>query len=241
MPQHLLINPDEIGKYVLLPGDPARVSEIANYLQDSFFVSQNREFTIYSGKISNEKVLVVSTGIGGPSTAIAVEELVRYGAHTLIRVGTSGILQRKISNNELIIVNGAVRDEGTSLQYLPIEFPAISNYEVVSSLVMAANQLNLDYHLGICHSKDALYSAEKVIKSRPFADKMLSNLKTWIQAGVLCSDMETASLLVVSSVLDVRAGSVLLALKRSKINYDNLYKLAITSLEILIQKDQGEF
>ena len=154
---HVQVCSGEVGNYVLLPGDPGRVKKIASYLHDARLVSQNREYTIFTGHIDNTSVSVCSTGIGGPSTAIAVEELVRCGANTFIRVGTSGRMQQRIQIGDLIVATSAIRDEGTSSQYLPMAFPAVADHEVVSALRQACCVVGATHHVGVVHSKDSFY------------------------------------------------------------------------------------
>ncbi|TQA59810.1 nucleoside phosphorylase, partial [Enterococcus faecalis] len=135
---HIGVKDGEIGKYVILPGDPKRSEKIASYLTDAKKVADLREYTVYTGYINDEKVSVCSTGIGGPSAAIAMQELVDAGADTFIRLGTCGGMALNVEGGDLIVATGAVRMEGTSKEYAPIEFPAVANHEIVSTLVEAA-------------------------------------------------------------------------------------------------------
>ena len=155
---HLQIPRTVKAKYAILPGDPARVSKIASYLEDADYLVSNREYTTYFGTLCGENVLVTSTGIGGPSTAIALEELHMLGVDTIIRVGTCGGMQETVKSGDLIIATSAVRAEGTSKEYAPIELPATADFEVTSALVKAATKLDEHYHTGIIHSKDSLVS-----------------------------------------------------------------------------------
>ncbi len=154
---HLLIKEGDIGRYVLMPGDPGRVAKIASFLDDSKPVAQHREYTTYTGSLLGEKVSVISTGIGCPSTAIAVEEAIEAGADTMIRVGTSGSMQPNIHTGDLAVITGAIRDEGTTRAYLPIEFPAVASLEVVNALIEGCKTLGVPFHSGISHSKDSFY------------------------------------------------------------------------------------
>ena len=154
---HIKCKTGDIGRYVLLPGDPDRVPKIAKYLDNAVKVQQKREYTIYTGYLDGEKVSVCSTGIGGPSAAIALEELANIGGDTFIRVGTAGGMDIKIKGGDLVIASGAIRNEGTSKEYLPLEFPAVANHEVMTALIKAAEMLGRNYHIGVVHCKDSFY------------------------------------------------------------------------------------
>ena len=149
---HLQLNEGDVGRYVLLPGDPARCARIAEYFDEPQFIAQNREYTTFSGYLNGERVSVTSTGIGCPSTAIAVEELIKIGADTFIRVGTSGGIQPGTQTGDIAIVTGAIRDEGTTRQYLPIEFPALADPEIVLALQQSALELGFPFRVGVTHS-----------------------------------------------------------------------------------------
>ena len=154
---HIHLEPGDVGRYVLMPGDPGRVEVIARHLDDAKHIATNREYVTYTGFLDGVKVSVTSTGIGCPSAAIALEELVRVGADTFIRVGTSGAIQPGTKSDELAIITGAIRDEGTSLHYLPAEFPAVANLEIVQALRRAAQTSKTPFRLGITQSKDSYY------------------------------------------------------------------------------------
>ena len=154
---HLHIREGDIGRYVLLPGDPGRCEKIAQYFDNPRFVAQNREFVTWTGTLLGEKVSVVSTGIGCPSTAIAVEELVDTGADTFVRVGSSGAMQPDVHTGDIVVVSASIRDEGTTAHYLPAEFPAVAHVDVVNAMRSAAKTLGLRHHCGIAQSKDSFY------------------------------------------------------------------------------------
>lgn len=154
---HIRCCEGDIGRYVILPGDPGRCEKIAAYLEEADFVSQNREFTIYTGRLLGERVSVCSTGIGGPSSAIAMEELFAVGADTFIRVGTAGGIDRRVRAGDCVIATGAVRQEGTSREYAPPEYPAVADFEVTQALVWAAEEAGFRFHTGIVQSKDSFY------------------------------------------------------------------------------------
>ena len=140
---HVRLKSGDVGRYVLLPGDPGRCEQIASYLDGARPVAYNREYRTYTGTLLGEKVSVTSTGIGGPSTAIAVEELVKVGADTFIRVGTCGGMNENVLPGSIVIASGAIRAEGTSREYLPIDFPAVAHHQVVCALEQAARALDM--------------------------------------------------------------------------------------------------
>ena len=159
---HLRIKNGDVGRYVILPGDPGRVPKIAALLDDAKQIAYNREYNTYTGTLLGEKVSVVSTGIGGASTAIAVEELIMSGCDTFIRIGTSGGMDMKVFGGDLIVASGAVRSEGTSREYIPIEYPAVPDFDVMCALKQAGDTLSSDEdgnrcHVGVVHCKDSFY------------------------------------------------------------------------------------
>ncbi len=196
-------------KYAILPGDPGRVEKIASKLSNSYKLGVNREYTSYLGDIDGEKVLVISTGMGGPSTAICVEELAQVGIENLIRVGTSGGMQLDVNAGDIVIAEAAIRQEGTSKEYVPVEFPAIANIELTNALKKAADELGYPNHVGIVQCKDSFYGQHDPEKM-PVSYELENKWNAWIKAGALCSEMETAALYVVSSVLRLKAAAVLL-------------------------------
>ncbi len=204
---HINLSIENTAKYAILPGDPGRVEKIAALLENPKEVAFNREYKTFEGFIGSEKVLVVSTGIGGPSTAICVEELAKIGVDTFIRVGTCGGMQMNVNPGDLIIASGAIRMEGTSREYLPIEFPAVADFEVTSALSKAAKTLGFNHHIGVVHAKDSFYSQHDP-DSMGISDELKSKWKAWIKGGCLASEMESAALYIVSSVRGLRAGSV---------------------------------
>ena len=145
---HIKCAEGDVGRYVILPGDPGRCEKIAAYFDDAEFVAQNREYVIYTGTLLGEKVSVCSTGIGGPSSAIAMEELFAVGADTFIRVGTSGGINLKVREGDLVIATAAVRQDGTSREYAPVDYPAAANFEVTQALVWAAEEMGSTFHTG---------------------------------------------------------------------------------------------
>ncbi len=207
---HIRCKSGDVGRYVLLPGDPGRCALIAEHFDDARLVAQNREFTTYTGSLDGERVSVTSTGIGGPSTAIAVEELAAIGADAFIRVGTSGAMQNYLRNGDLVIAQAAVRDEGTGSQYIPLSYPAVAHLDVVVALQHSARSLGAHAYMGIVRSGDALYAdlAPHSIPLHALAGG--SAARMWSEARVLCADMEAATLFVISSIRGLRAGTILL-------------------------------
>ena len=203
---HIQIRKGDIGRYVILPGDPGRSEKIARYFDEPKQIAQNREYTLWTGKLDGVPVAVCSTGIGGPSAAIALEELVECGADTFIRVGTSGGIVDEVCGGDIVIATAAIRQEGTSREYLPIEFPAAADFSVVSALRDAAVKLGLTHHIGVIQSKDSFYGEIRPAQ-QPIADELLAKWKAWKAAGALTSEMETAALFIVSQVLHVRRGA----------------------------------
>lgn len=228
----------DVGRYVLLPGDPGRVPLIAAHLENAKHIATNREYVTYTGWLDGEKVSVTSTGIGCPSSAIAVEELYRCGADTFIRVGTSGSLQPGTKSNDLAIVTGAIRHEGTSSHYMPIEFPAVCDLEVVTAMRAAVNRLGVRYQVGISHSKDSFYG--EVEPERSAISEELKDLwRAWQIGGAICSEMEISTICVVSSILRARAGGIMAMHGEGDFGpLDRLIVAAIESVKELIKMDK---
>lgn len=237
---HINMRTGDVGRYVLLPGDPGRVPLIASFFDNAHEVAHNREHRTFSGTVDGVKVSVTSTGIGGPSTAIAVEELIRIGADTFIRVGTSGLMQPETMNNgDLVVVSGAVRDEGTASHYMPMAFPAVADLDVVDCLRQACIERGIGYHVGLSHSKDSFYG-EVEPDRMPLGDELKSRWKAWVKGGVMCSEMEAAALFVLCSVLRKRAGGIMLALSGEHPGLENLCETAVLGLRKLIARDREE-
>jgi len=195
-------------KYAILPGDPGRVEKIAEYLDNPRFYCQNREYTTWIGELKGQTVMVMSTGMGGPSTAIGVEELVQTGVHTFIRIGTCGGMAEKVIGGDVVIATGAIRQDGTSKEYVPVEFPAIADLEVVNALIEAAKIVGVNWHAGVVQCKDSFYGQHSPDRM-PSGEDLQKNWRAWIKAGCLASEMESAALYIVAQILGVRAGCVL--------------------------------
>ena len=221
---HIQCASEDVGKYVILTGDPKRGCKIAQYFDNAQLVADNREFVTYTGTLCGEKVSVTSTGIGGPSASIALEELVKCGAHTFIRVGTCGGMELKVKGGDLVVANAAVRMEGTTKEYAPIEYPAVADFEVVTALADVCKDLDFPYHVGVCQSKDSFYGQHQP-EIMPVSYELENKWNAWCRMGCLASEMETAALFIVGSFLRVRVGSVLLVLanqEREKAGLENI-------------------
>ena len=240
-------------KYAIVPGDPGRVEKIAALLDNPEFVAQNREFTTWSGFICGEKVLVMSTGIGGASAAIAVEELINCGVSTVIRIGTCGGMQLNVKGGDAVVAMGAVRMEGTSREYMPIEYPAAADFETLCALKAACDENGITSHVGIVQSKDSFYGQHSP-ERMPVKDTLLKNWQAYIDCGCLASEMETAAIFTVASVRRIRAGSILHVLwnqERKKAGLEDKKVMdtskaiaaAVHAVKILIEKDRlkGDF
>ena len=247
---HINLSNENRAKYAILPGDPGRVEKIAAMLDNPKEITFNREYKTYEGYIDSQKVLVTSTGIGGPSTAICVEELAKIGVDTFIRVGTCGGMQMNVNPGDLIIASGAIRMEGTSREYLPIEFPAVADFEITSALSKAAKNLGYPHHIGVVQAKDSFYSQHDP-NSMGVSDELKSKWKAWIKGGCLASEMESAALYIVSAVRGLRAGSIFHCvwnqeqaghgMPQDNKNSDttSVIKTAIEALRILIKEDNN--
>ena len=196
----------DVGRYCILPGDPGRCESIAALFDDAKHVAQNREFNIYTGTLLGEKVSVCSTGIGGPSASIAMEELAAIGADTFIRVGTCGGIAMDVLPGDVVVATGAIRYEHTSLEYAPIEFPAVPDFDITAALKAASESLGYRTHTGVVQCKDAFYGQHSPEKSPVYYD-LLQKWESWKRLGVKASEMESAALFVVAAALGVRCGS----------------------------------
>ncbi len=204
---HLQLDAGDIGTYVLLPGDPGRSEKIAERFDSPRHVMSNREYTTFTGELDGVLVSVCSTGIGGPSAAIALEELCNVGATTLIRVGTCGAVQPELRYGDLVICSAAIRDDGTSYQYAPASFPAVASLDVVLALRDAAKRANHRHRVGIVSSKDSLYS-EMEMDRMPVAGQLRAHWEAGRRFGCLAAEMECASVFIAAQVRRVRAGGV---------------------------------
>ncbi|MBR5143599.1 MAG: uridine phosphorylase [Clostridia bacterium] len=244
---HIRCNVGDVGRYVFLPGDPGRCEEIAKHFDNPVHVGMNREYNIYTGTLLGEKVSVCSTGIGGPSAAIAMEELKNIGADTFIRIGTCGGIDLDVQPGDIVVATGAIRFEHTSMEYAPIEFPAVSDFGVASALKAASEELGYRTHTGVVQCKDAFYGQHSPEKS-PVYYELLQKWESWKRLGVKASEMESAALFVIASALHVRCGScfhVIWNQEREKLGMDmtmtedttGAIKVGIEAMKKLIAED----
>lgn len=245
---HIQVGKGEVGRYVILPGDPKRCRLIAQYFENPRLIADSREYVTYTGTLNGELVSVTSTGIGGPSAAIAMEELVQCGADTFIRVGTSGGMDLQVKSGDLVVANGAIRMEGTSREYAPIEFPAVPDFTVTSALVEAAGMLGLPYHVGVVQCKDSFYG-QHAPETKPVGYELMAKWDAWVKLGCKASEMESAALFIVGSHLKVRVGSVLLVManqERAKAGLPNpvihdtdaAIRTAVEAIWLLIEREK---
>ena len=245
---HIALKSGDAGRYCILPGDPGRCEKIAKYFDDPHFVAQNREFTTYAGTLDGVKVSAVSTGIGGPSAAIAMEELKAVGVDTFIRVGTCGGINMNVKSSDVVIATGAVRMEGTSREYAPIEFPAVADFAVTKALTDAAERLGEKWHAGVVQCKDSFYGQHSPSRM-PVSYELLEKWEAWKRLGVLASEMESAAMFTVAAALGVRCGTVLNVVwnqERKAAGFDEPddfdtdrgIRVAIEALRILIKNDK---
>lgn len=244
---HIQVAPGEVGKYVILPGDPKRCAKIAKYFENPVLVADNREFVTYTGSLDGVKVSVTSTGIGGPSASIAMEELYRCGADTFLRVGTCGGMQTEVKSGDIVIATGAIRMEGTSREYAPIEYPAVADLNVTNALVAGARERGFAFHTGVVQCKDAFYGQHEPEKM-PAGYELLNKWEAWKMMGCLASEMESAALFIAAGKLRARAGSCFLVVanqEREKLGLDNpvvhdtdgAIQVAIEAIRNLIKED----
>ena len=245
---HIHVAPGEVGRYVILPGDPGRCPAIAAYFDDAKLVAQNREYTTYTGTLLGEKVSVCSTGIGGPSASIAMEELHQCGADTFIRVGTCGGIDLDVQCGDVVIATGAIRYEHTSREYAPIEFPAVPDFAVTTALKAAADSLGFRTHMGVVQCKDSFYGQHSPEKS-PVYYELLQKWESWKRLGVKASEMESAATFIVAAALRCRCGSCFHTVwnqEREKAGLDQLMsentgsavQTAVEAIKLLILADR---
>ena len=246
---HIQVAKGEVGRYVIMPGDPKRCAKIAEYFDDPLLIADNREYVTYTGTLDGVKVSVTSTGIGGPSASIAMEELYRCGADTFIRIGTCGGIQTEVKSADGVIATGAVRMEGTSREYAPIEYPAVPDLDVTNALVNAAKKQNVDFHTGVVQCKDSFYGQHEP-EVKPVSYELLNKWEAWKRLGCLASEMESAALFIVASHLRVRTGSCFLVVanqEREKLGLENpvahdtdiAIRVAVDAIRELIKADLG--
>lgn len=246
---HIQVAKGEVGRYVIMPGDPKRCVKIARYFDNPVLIADNREYITYTGTLDGVKVSVTSTGIGGPSASIAMEELSRCGADTFVRIGTCGGMQPEVKSGDIVIATGAIRMEGTSREYAPIEYPAVANLDVTNALVAAAKEKGLSCHTGVVQCKDAFYGQHEP-EAMPVGYELLNKWEAWKKMGCLASEMESAALFIAAGKLRARAGSCFLVLanqEREKLGLDNpvvhdtdmAIQVAVEAVRKLIREDSS--
>ncbi len=244
---HIGCSEGSVGRYVILPGDPGRCEKIAKYFDDPKLVAVNREYVTYTGTLDGVKVSVTSTGIGGPSAAIALEELHELGADTFIRVGTCGGMNKKVRGGDCIVATGAIRHEGTSREYAPIEFPAVADFTVTKALDTAAKKLGYPYHVGVVHNKDSFYGQHSP-DSMPISYELNDKWQAWKRLGTLGSEMESAAIFTISAARSCRAGAVMYAVwnqesdeeysSKPNTDTDAAIRIAVEAIRELIRNDK---
>ena len=247
---HIACTADDIGRYCILPGDPGRVPAIAAYFDDAKQVAYNREYNVWTGTLLGEKVTACSTGIGGPSASIAMEELHKCGADTFIRTGTCGGIDVNVQSGDIVVATGAVRFEHTSLEYAPLEFPAVADFGIVDCLVRATKALGYPLHTGIVQCKDSFYGQHDPAAS-PVYYELQQKWESWKRLGVKASEMESAALFVVAAALGCRCGScfhVVWNQEREAAGLDQKMsedtstsvRVAVEALKLQIEKDRAK-
>ena len=245
---HIHCNPGDIGRYCIVPGDPGRVPSIAQYFDGAKQVAYNREYNVWTGYLLGEKVTACSTGIGGPSAAIAMEELHKCVAETFIRTGTCGGIDLKVQSGDIVVATGAIRYEHTSREHAPIEFPAVADFEIASCLAQATRNLGLPLHMGVVQNKDSFYGQHSP-EASPVYYELKQKWESWKRLGVKASEMESAALFVVAAALGCRCGScfhVIWNQEREAAGLDqkmsedtsNSVKVAVEALKLLIEADR---
>jgi len=241
---HIGLSREDVGDYLLAPGDPFRTPLIAKHIDGAKEVAFSREYRTFTGTVDGVKVSAMSTGMGGPSVAIGIEELHELGVHTILRVGTCGALQPGVKMGDLVIAQAAVRSEGTSDGYVPREYPAVASLEMTNALVEACEAAHVPYHVGLMRSVDALYS--DLVPAQMPRPGLQAELDMWTKAGVIGNDMEASTLYVVSRIRGMRAGTICLVVDEvgaGEIHHldpsymDRMLSTAVDAIRILIKRD----
>ncbi|MBR2188376.1 MAG: uridine phosphorylase [Eubacterium sp.] len=235
---HIQVGKGDIGRYVILPGDPKRCVKIAQYFDDPVLVADSREYVTYTGTLDGVRVSVTSTGIGGPSAAIAMEELVAAGADTFVRIGTCGGMQLDVMSGDVVIATGAIRMEGTSREYAPLEFPAVADIQVVNALMASAAALGVTSHVGVVQCKDSFYGQHSP-ETKPVSYELQNKWEAWKRLGCLASEMESAALFIVGASLGVRAGSCMLVMANQEREKEGLENPVVHDTDMAIRTAVG--
>ena len=211
------LEPGQVGEYALLCGEPERVPKISSLLDDEEEICRVREYSVRCGRLEGTRVTVASTGIGGPSTAILIEEMANLGTHTFIRIGTSGGIADGLDKGDFVIATGAIRVDGTSRSYAWPEYPALADYRVVNALVDSAERSGKRFQVGVCLSVDGFYSENKVIadgRISPMSQSgympsfMVNRLADAKMMNAKNIEMENGTIFTLCSILGLRAGAV---------------------------------
>ena len=243
---HIGLSKEDIkgAEYAIIAGDPGRIPIIANYLNNPVKLVTNREYTSYLGEINNQKILVISHGIGGPSTAICVEELSQIGIKNIIRIGTCGGMDLNVLAGDIVIANAAIRQEGTTKEYMPVEFPAVSNFELTYTLKTTASKMGYRNHVGIVQCKDSFYGQHNP-ERMPVSYELENKWHSWLKGHCLASEMESATLFIVSQILNIKSACILLSvwnqerrnkglIEENSFDMDSPIKVAVESLKKII-------
>mgnify|MGYP000630133337 FL=1 len=246
---HIGLEPGEVGRYVFLPGSPERTEKIAAYFDNPKEIAYNRDFRTFVGELDGVKVAVTSTGIGGPSAAIAVEELHQCGADTMLRVGTCASTSEKVSLGDVVIPNGAVRMEGVSTHYLPIEYPAVPDFQVVKAVEQAAQKLEFPYNVGVTITKASFYT-QTTPETKPVGPELVYKWQAYEKGGATSTSMECSVLFCVGASLGIRTSSVMISATNFG-EYSNdaddypsgweerAIEVGIEAMKIMIRKDKA--
>jgi len=194
---HIMCGVGDVAKYVLLPGDPGRVKKIASFFDEARRVAEYRGFVTYTGMVDGVEISACSTGIGCPSAAIVVEELAKIGVETFIRVGTTGALQPDIDTGDIVVATSAVRADGTTRSFVPVEYPAVADFSVVSALLQASRDMNRDVHLGIVLSSDTFYGGND------------EAIRQFGEANVLSIEMECSVIFTLAGMKGLKSGAIM--------------------------------
>ncbi len=224
----------------IIPGDPARVKKIAEQMDKAEFLASHREYTLYLAQLDGNKIVVCSTGIGGPSTSIAVEELAQLGVNTFLRVGTTGAIQPEINPGDMIVTTASVRLDGASLHFAPMEFPAVADFDVTTAMRKAALEQKMTVHTGITASSDTFYPGQERYDtfSGRVVKRFQGSMQEWQDMGVLNFEMESATLLTMCASSGLRAGCVAGVIinrnQKELPDHDALQQIEANSIKVVI-------
>lgn len=227
---HIGICPGDVGRYVFLPGSPERTEKIAQYFENPKEIAYNREYRTWTGTLDGVPVAVTSTGIGGPSTAIAVEELFQCGVDTMMRVGSCASVSPKVCIGDIVVPIGAVRMEGVGNHYLPLEYPAVANFQMMKALEAAAQELQMPIDTGVTITKASFYS-QTTPETKPVAQELLYRWDAYVKGGATNTSMECAPLFLIASTLGIRAASVMVSATNCKAYDDSSRSVPLCDLE----------